>query len=105
MELKSTGQSSADECWARVFKSETQLHHIRSFAELAKIALTTPTGSVENERSFSLMNYVKNERRNKLGPEALNAICRIKRSGYTIKDFPYEETIRVWKETRPRRGC
>ena len=97
-------QSSADVCWARVFTSETQLQHIRNFADLAKIALTTPTGSVENEGSFSLMNYVNNERRNRMGPEVLNAICRIKRSGYTIKVFPYEETIRVWKESRPRRG-
>ena len=104
MELKSTGQSSAEECWARVFTNEAQLQHIRNFADLAKIALVTPIGSVENERSFSLMNYVKNERRNRMGCEVLNAICRIKRSGYTIKSFPYEETIKVWKNVRPRRG-
>ena len=104
MELKATGQGSVDECWARVFTNEMQLRHIRNFAELAKIALVMPIGSVENERQFSLTNYTKNESRNRMGPEVLNAICRIKRSSYSVDLFPYRETIRGWKETRPRRG-
>ena len=51
-----------DECWTRVFTTETQLWHIWNFAELAKVALVMClSGSVENEKQFSLMKYTKNE--------------------------------------------
>ena len=60
--------------------------------------------SVENERQFNSMNLIKDSGRNRLGPTILNALCRIKRSGYTSQTCPYGEAIKLWQKQKNRRG-
>ncbi|BDA46927.1 hypothetical protein COCOBI_09-3800 [Coccomyxa sp. Obi] len=55
-----------------------------------------PTGSVENERSFSDMNYLKDDKRNCLGEQHLNASMRGWRCRFTIENFPYEVALALW---------
>jgi hypothetical protein len=55
-----------------------------------------PTTSVENERTFSLMNLIKTCLRNRTGPQLLEDLCRIQRSEYELKTFPYEKIYAVW---------
>ena len=61
-------------------------------------------GSVENERTFSVMKFIKDDRRNRLGPEHLNCCVRMKRSRFTLDTFPMEAALSVWCELKERRG-
>lgn len=98
------GKKSMEDFWAQVFSRLHVRQHIPDFAALAQIALSFPLTSVENERQFSLMNLVKNARRNRLGPPALNALCRIKRSSYTVETMPYDEVYKTWLGKKVRRN-
>lgn len=98
------GKKSMDEYWGLVLRTPAMIQHIPQFAQLAKIAKTFPITSVENERQFSQMNAVKNKSRNKMGEGLLNALCRIKRSSYTVENFPYAEAQKEWAKQKSRRG-
>ena len=102
---------SAAELWAAVFTGLTQSEYMPCITTLTSIAMVFPIGSVENERVFSMMNFLKDDWRNRMGPELLmrsmrliNALCWIKFSGYTVKSFPYEAALAVWNKAKRRRG-
>ena len=69
-----------------------------------KKARLIPVGSVENERTFSVINFIKDDRRNRLEPEHLNCCLRMKRSRFTLDTFPLEAALSVWGELKDRRG-
>lgn len=71
---------------------------------LGKIACLMPTGSVEKERTSSLMNCLKDARRNLMGAPLLNALTRTVRSRYKVDTFPYREVLKKWREAAERRG-
>ena len=106
--MKARARLSAAEttetCWAAAMENPSIGRHISSYCELAKIMITFPATSVENERHFSLMNLLKSPLRNRMGPELLNALCRIKRSQYGVRCFPYQACLGVWKKEKQRRG-
>ncbi len=89
------GQSTKD-AWEAIFTSPAVSKHMPAYCTLAKIMLCVPVTSVENERQFSLMKLLKNEKRNRMGPELLNCLSRVKRSPYTVKTFPYQSWLREW---------
>lgn len=64
--------------------------------------LLAPTGSVENERCFSDMNFLKDDRWNSLGEDHLNDSMRGWRCRFAVNDFPYEAALGVWM-AHPRR--
>jgi hypothetical protein len=91
-----THGQSTKEAWKNIFVSPAVSKHMKSFCLLAKIMLCMPVTSVENERSFSLMNLLKDEKRNRMGSELLNCLSRIKSSSYSTNSFPYEALLQVW---------
>lgn len=76
---------------------------VTEYAKLARLYATLPSGSVDNERSFSIMNIVKNALRNRLGTPHLNASMRNFRSSYTYLTFPYEEVYAHFIARKERR--
>ena len=56
-----------------------------------------PTGNVENDRSVSDINYLKDDKRNSLGEDHLNDSMRGWRCRFTVNDFPYEAALGAWK--------
>lgn len=89
------GQSTRD-AWKGIFTSPAVSKHMQAYCVLAKIMLCTPVTSVENERQFSLMKLLKDERRNRMGPELLNCLSRVKRSPYSVTTFPYQAWMKEW---------
>ncbi len=62
-------------------------------------------GSVEAERAFSGMNYVKPKTRNRLEPEHLSVALRLKlHSSYSVDSFPYEKALRKYLGSCQRRN-
>jgi hypothetical protein len=63
---------------------------ISEFVLLAEICLVQVPGSVEEERMFSAMNYIKNFLRNRLAEQHLNVAARLfQQRRYTLSNFPY----------------
>ena len=62
---------------------------ISEFIKVGEIALTMVGGSVEDERAFSAMNFLKNKHRNRLDTNL--AVCmRMKMQNlYSLNTFPF----------------
>ena len=71
-----------------------QLYKIGQYKELAKLAvlvMTLTPDTVECERGFSCMNYIKNELRSNLTATNLNAAIAIGSETRTVDEFPFEK--------------
>jgi hypothetical protein len=71
-----------------------------------KVALTVVGGSVEEERAFSAMEFLKSRTRNSLQEDHLNCAMRAftMRHPFPADAFPFEEAFRVRTEQCPRRA-
>ena len=66
--------------------------------------LLIPVGIVENERTFSGMNIVKNDQRNRLNELHLNDAMRVRSCRWDLESFPMSDAINYWSTTEDRRG-
>jgi hypothetical protein len=58
-------------------------------------------GSVEDERKFSTLKYIRNPQRNRLQAQHLMCCARgFKSSAFSVEDFPYPEAILEWLAQR-----
>jgi len=89
--------------WAYLMKSSLK-NNISEFVKLAIIMLIMPVSSVPAERLFSSMNYIKNNRRNRLGELHLNTMVRLFLSRYEINGFPYGKALDIFFDGKARRG-
>ena len=60
-------------------------------------------GSVEDERVFSSMKYIKSLLRNRLTVH-LSDCMRLYKSHYTLQDFPFAAAIDRWRAKKARYG-
>jgi hypothetical protein len=89
--------------WAYLSKAR-EGRDVSEFVKLAVIMLIIPVSSVQAERLFSCMNFVKNDRRNRLGENHLNDCVRLFMSAYDMKAFPYEKALDYFLNAKERRG-
>jgi hypothetical protein len=67
--------------------------------------MTIVPGSVEDERMFSALNFLRNARRNRLQPTHLTACARLFSDLlFSQSTFPFEEAIGVWYDATAVRG-
>ena len=72
---------------------------------LAELALVMVPASVEDERLFSAMNFIKNDLRNSLKNPHLTAAVRLFFSRqFTVETFPYMEALKAWRVAAAKRG-
>ena len=87
----------------RVNESSFLVDRLSAWVRLAQIMLVLPVGSIENERAFSAMNYLKSSVRNSLQEPHLNACMRIFRSKYTFQAFPMDSVLHEFLGAKDRR--
>lgn len=73
--------------WAHINGSITLANKLSEFIVLAKLALLIPIGSIENEREFSKVSFIKNDRRNRLQPTHLEACMLIAGTNHSLESF------------------
>ncbi|GFH07146.1 uncharacterized protein HaLaN_01907, partial [Haematococcus lacustris] len=61
-------------------------------------------GSVEEERSFSAMNFIKDKRRNSLSANLSSTLRVYHDKTFTLKTFLYNEAIDYWMAGASARG-
>lgn len=90
--------------WVYIFAHPMAKNRISEYMKLAQIMLLIIVGSVENERTFSCMNFTKSAARNRLDAEHLNVCIRADKCRWGIEDFPYKLALGVWLDRVKRRG-
>eukprot|EP00884_Botryococcus_braunii_P016512 jgi/Botrbrau1/3544/Bobra.0078s0001.1 len=78
--------------WAYLSKAGER-SDISEFVKLAVIMLIIPVSSVQAERLFFCMNFLNNDRRNRLGENHLNDCVRLFMSAYDMKTFTEEKLL------------
>ena len=92
------------EFWTYVEENPGRASTLKEWILLAKLIFVMVPGSVEEERMFSAMKYLKNLYRNRLNEKHLTLCARaFHHSRLTIDNFPYKEAIRHWLEVKERR--
>jgi hypothetical protein len=100
---KERGPSKAQLFW-RAMSSGTAGSYFEEWMVMAKLAFTMVPGSVEEERMFSAMKFLKNPQRNRLLAEYLSAAARLfKTCDYTVETFPFSRALQKWHEMKDRR--
>jgi len=66
------------------------------FFKLAEMALVHVLGSVEDERTFSVLNFLKSKLKNNLEDHLQLVVGMFSQSIFTLENFPYDATFTDW---------
>ncbi|KAG2497552.1 hypothetical protein HYH03_004299 [Edaphochlamys debaryana] len=85
--------------WQSMTQSRWVADGCSEYVRLAKLVATIVPGSVEAERLFSTMSYIKDSQRNKLQQRHLAlAVRMMAQRWFGVSDFPYAEALKHWRE-------
>jgi hypothetical protein len=76
---------------------------ISEYVKLAEIGSVLVLGSVEDERCFSSLKFLKSCQRNRLGKHLPLVVQLVRMFGqryYSLEDFPYSEAIDSWRQAK-----
>ena len=92
------------EFFLSIIKKPGAAASMQEWMKLAELIFVMVPGSVEEERMFSAMTYIKNLWRNRLSAYHLTCCARaFSHSTVTLTNFNYERAIAVWMEAAARR--
>ena len=77
-----------------------------SMSEIRKLAAATavvPCTSVECERAFSKMNFMKTNLRNRMTTKTLNSLVLLQTHGPPLEKFPFKDVVAIWHRVKHRR--
>ena len=95
---------TTQEFWHTISSSVDHREQLSEWCKLAGIAQVQVPGSVEEERVFSTLNYIKDERRNRLDERHLNvSLVLASQRLWSLKEFPFERAIKKWAAAKGRR--
>ncbi|KAJ9522137.1 hypothetical protein QJQ45_008346 [Haematococcus lacustris] len=108
VELSSAAANPAKETtklWRYLAGQPITKADILEYIKLAELALVMTPGSVEEERMFSAMAYLKDDTRNRLHECHLNVCARVFSSNqFDLDTFPDERAISKWLDNAAVRG-
>jgi hypothetical protein len=91
--------------WQNLTSSPSIVEHMPEFIKLAEITLVLIGGLVEDERTFSIVKWVKNPQRNRLQGDHLDVCVRVySQMWFDLKTFPYEKALDSWHALKARLG-
>jgi hypothetical protein len=80
------------------------VQRLSEFMKVAKIAIIVVFGSVEDERTFSMLGFMKSKLHNRLGRHLDTTVKMFSQPFYQQDTFPYNNAIAHWREQRARLG-
>jgi hypothetical protein len=92
--------TSTSELWRGLASYHSIACLILKFIKLARLYLSIPIGSVDNERRFSRMNLVKTPVRNRLSTVHLDTCMLVSCSHFTPHTYPYKAAHEIWSEAK-----
>jgi hypothetical protein len=77
--------------WQRIGCNGLLHNHLFEYMCLAEIAIIVVLGSIEDERTFSNLAFIKNKVRNRLGGHLDTTVRMYSQGFYDLQLFPYHE--------------
>ena len=90
--------------WEKIDSNALMLNCLSKFFKVAKIAVTILLGSVEHERTFSMLRFMKSKLRNWLRGHLDTCVKLFSQPFFTLANFPYIDAIVFWSDEQARRG-
>lgn len=89
----------------RILDGNSLTQHLFSeYLKLAEISLVHVIGSVEDERTFSTLSFLKNKLRNALNEHLPLVVGMYSQKLYTLDSFPYQAAFEKWLAGAKRYG-
>jgi hypothetical protein len=100
---KKNGLTAIKILWRRVSRQYPET--LSEFIKVAELAFVLVNGSVEDERSFSSLKWLEDDKRNRLFGAHLDTVMRLYlQKQYTVYSFPYHKALEEWHREKKRRG-
>lgn len=96
-------EGSVTRLWKYIVENATLHVSMLEYLKLVDLCLTMILGSVEDERVFSALGFLKSKLRNKLDKNLENCL-RLYTSRYDVHTFPYDRALQIWRSKCERRG-
>ena len=95
---------STSELWTSIARAVDLRSKLSQWVILADFVSVQVPGSVEEERLFSKLAFIKNDRRNRLEEEHLNVCLTLATQRmWEFEQFPFERAIAKWSAAKQRR--
>lgn len=85
--------------WRIIDASSMLRHGLLEYLKLAEIAIVLVLGSVEDERTFSTLSFMKDRLRNRRQTHLPMVVTMHGQTFYDINSFPYDEAYNDWKKS------
>lgn len=90
--------------WRLLNANSLTNHLFPEYVKLAEIAVVHVLGSVEDERCFSSLGFLKNKVRNSLDEHLPLVVTMFSQKIYNLRTFPYDATYDMWSERAKKNG-
>ena len=90
--------------WRKLSSNALISAKLSEFMKVAEIAHVQVLGSVEDERTFSSLSFLKSKLRNRLTTHLDLVVRMFAQDFYTLNTFPYQTAITDWKAQKVRYG-
>jgi hypothetical protein len=84
--------------WRIIDANSMLQHNLSEQCKLAEIAIVLVLGSVEDERTFSTLSFMKDKLRNRVHTHLPLVVGMHSQSFFDIKNFPYDQAYSDWKK-------
>ena len=85
--------------WRRLEASGLLRHKLSEYLKIVELAVVAVLRSVEDERTFSTLSFMKNKLRSRLNVHLPLAVAMHAQEFYTVTDFPYSAAYNDWKKS------
>jgi hypothetical protein len=90
--------------WKKLAASNYTKQYLSEWFKVAEIAVITVIGSVEDERMFSTLGWLKSKVRNRLNAHLDCTLRLYSQPWWGVSTFPYKAAVDHWEKVTTRRG-
>jgi hypothetical protein len=98
----SFGVNALRRLWQKLGSNALLAFKLSEFVKVAEVVVVTVYGSVEDECTFSTLNYMKSKVRNNLDDHLDLVVCMFGQSLFDLKTFPMQDVVSKWKDVKVR---
>jgi hypothetical protein len=84
--------------WRSIEANSFLRHSLNEYIKVAEIAIVMVLGSVQDERTFSMLMFMKNKLRNRLTTNLAMVVGMKSQSFFILNDFSYDAAYESWRD-------
>jgi hypothetical protein len=94
--------NSATRLWHSINANSFLCHSLSEYIKVIEVALVMVLGSVQDEKTFSQISFMKNKLRNRLTTNLSLTVGFKSQDFFTIETFPYDVAYESWRDETKR---